>query len=433
MTKTLPGLPVEWSAAESFAEYATFSSPVKRAVEPVGPGFLAHARRTLRGRTWSEDEKIQAQQNVKKVEDDSNDVLVEDEPENPDMLEKDPKDWKELDQYAVLGLSKYRYKATEEQIRVAHRRKVLKHHPDKKAAEGAINEDGFFKCIQKAFETVMDPVKRRQWDSVDPKADVRPSKTGKLDFISNWGAVFEAEGRFSNVQPVPSLGTMDSTKDEVDQFYTFFYNFDSWRTFEWLDEDVPDDTSNRDNKRYVERKNKAARQKRKTEDTARLRKLVDDALKVDPRIRMFKDAERKAKEQKKWDREAGTREAAAAAKKAAEQAEKKRIEDEKIAKEAREAAKKNKDAAKQAKKKNKRTVRGSVKDINYFAKDGEEPSAVDIDGILYDVDNLLEKLDDEGLQTVANKLNGQTDAEQIRTIFVDAVKHSGLTSIKYFK
>lgn len=53
------------------------------------------------------------------------------------------------DHYAVLGLSKYRWKATDEQIKKAHRKKVLKHHPDKKASAGQSDDDSFFKCIQK--------------------------------------------------------------------------------------------------------------------------------------------------------------------------------------------------------------------------------------------------------------------------------------------
>jgi len=40
------------------------------------------------------------------------------------------------------------------------------------------------------------------------------------------------------VQPVPGLGTMDATKAEVEEFYDFWYNFDSWRSFEWLDKEV---------------------------------------------------------------------------------------------------------------------------------------------------------------------------------------------------
>ncbi len=51
-----------------------------------------------------------------------------------------PKEWKSQDHYAVLGLSHLRYLATPEQIKLANRKKVLKHHPDKKAASGGKEE-----------------------------------------------------------------------------------------------------------------------------------------------------------------------------------------------------------------------------------------------------------------------------------------------------
>lgn len=74
------------------------------------------------------------------------------------------------DHYAVLGLQALRYRATDEQIKkarklrlisgkyervliselLADRRKVLRHHPDKKASGGGdANDDSFFKCIAK--------------------------------------------------------------------------------------------------------------------------------------------------------------------------------------------------------------------------------------------------------------------------------------------
>lgn len=56
--------------------------------------------------------------------------------------------------------------------------------------------------------------------------------------VAAFGPVFELEGRFSKKQPVPSLGTDASTKKEVESFYDFWYNFDSWRTFEWYDKEV---------------------------------------------------------------------------------------------------------------------------------------------------------------------------------------------------
>jgi DnaJ family protein C protein 2 len=59
-----------------------------------------------------------------------------------------------------------------------------------------------------------------------------------LDFFKSLGPVFDLYARFSKVQPVPALGRTDSTKDEVEGFYDFWYNFDSWRTFEWYDKEV---------------------------------------------------------------------------------------------------------------------------------------------------------------------------------------------------
>lgn len=67
-----------------------------------------------------------------------------------------------------------------------------------------------------------------------------PSGKGKEDFYKAWGAVFEREGRFSEAKngPVPSLGDENSTKQEVDAFYDFFYSFDSWRSFEYQDKEI---------------------------------------------------------------------------------------------------------------------------------------------------------------------------------------------------
>ncbi|KAK9353551.1 DnaJ domain-containing protein [Lipomyces doorenjongii] len=414
----LPPLTVDRTEKDAFVSYGHLSAFTLRAIEPVGPQYLSHARRALRGRTWSEDERIQAQINVKNVEEET--VSEDEEPEDPVMLSRDPKDWKGQDHYKVLGLSRYRYRATDEQIRRAHRKKVLKHHPDKKAASGSIDDDGFFKCIQKAMEILSDPVKRRQFDSVDEAADVQPpTRKAKGSFYKDWGRVFESEGRFSKKHSVPKLGDGSSTKEDVDYFYNFFYNFDSWRSFEYLDEDVPDDSDNRDNKRYTERKNKTARQKRKTEDTARLRKLVDDCLTLDPRVKMFKEAERKAKEQRKWEREADARKASEQAMKAKEEEERRRKEEEERSKNERLNSKKAKESAKNAKKKNRRAVKAAVKDANYFV-DGVASAAV-IDSTLDDVDLILEKIDDTDLVDFAQKLSGSTERDAVKTVFLDVI------------
>ncbi|KAL8965977.1 MAG: hypothetical protein Q9183_003589 [Haloplaca sp. 2 TL-2023] len=85
-------LPESWSAPNDFKAIGSLSTANQRNLEPVGPHFLAHARRKRHKRTFSEDERIQAQENVKKTEDD--DVGDISEPENELMLGRDAKDWK---------------------------------------------------------------------------------------------------------------------------------------------------------------------------------------------------------------------------------------------------------------------------------------------------------------------------------------------------
>lgn len=88
----LPVLPQGWTAEKDFKAIGTVSKATQRSIEPVGPHFLAHARRARHKRTFSEDDRIQAQESVKKVEDDDAGEISEQE--DPAMLMRDAKDWK---------------------------------------------------------------------------------------------------------------------------------------------------------------------------------------------------------------------------------------------------------------------------------------------------------------------------------------------------
>lgn len=219
---------------------------------------------------------------------------------------------------------------------------------------------------------------------------------------------------------MPTFGNADATKEQVEEFYNFWYNFDSWRSFEYLDEDVPDDNENRDQKRHMERKNTNARKKKKAEDNARLRKLLDDASAGDERIKRFRQEANAQKNKKRLEREA-------AEKKAAEEAQAKKEAEEKAAKEAevaakadRDASKKAKEAAKNAVKKNKRVLKGSVKEANYFASG--DASASQVDAVLNDVDAVQAKIDPDEIAALAGKLNGLTVADEIKGIWSAEVK-----------
>lgn len=220
---------------------------------------------------------------------------------------------------------------------------------------------------------------------------------------------------------MPKLGNEKSTKEEVELFYNFWYNFDSWRTFEYQDEDVPDDNENRDQKRHVERKNNNARKKKKTEDTARLRGLVDEALSLDERIKLFKKQERAHKDKRRLDKEAEAKRAASDAAAQKEEAERLQKAKDDADKASKAEGKKAKEAAKNAAKKNKRVLKGSVKDANYL-EESADPTPAHIDAVLNDVELVMAKIDNEELAALAARLAGKKSPQDVRAVYVEEVR-----------
>lgn len=69
-----------------------------------------------------------------------------------------------------------------------YRKAALEHHPDKagaaaadEARKAAIEEH--FKAIQEAYETLSDPARRREYDSVDDFDDTLPVDCAPADFL----------------------------------------------------------------------------------------------------------------------------------------------------------------------------------------------------------------------------------------------------------
>ena len=170
----------------------------------------------------------------------------------------------------------------------------LKFHPDK---IGGDEEDPMFLKIQEAYQHLIDPIKRQAYDSHYEFDDTVPKSVFKSNehFLKVFGKAFERNARFSVNKPVPKIGDMNSTKDEVYDFYEFWGKFESWRNFKALDEHIVDESESRDDRRWMEKQNTGKRAKRKRDEYRRLRMLYENARKIDPRLAAFEKAEKDAK------------------------------------------------------------------------------------------------------------------------------------------
>ena len=179
----------------------------------------------------------------------------------------------------------------------------------------------------------------------------------------------------------------------------------------------------RDEKRHQEKKNKSERAKKKKEDIARVRELVDVALSVDPRIKAFKAAEKAARAAKKGgpaavDPKKVEEEKAAAEKAAADKAaeEAKQAADDKAS---REAAKKARESAKKEVKKNKKAITALVTSNNYFVPSGSAPSAAVVEGQFTELDLIFDKLEPEVIGEMKKEMEAAKAPEAIKAVVMN--------------
>ncbi|XP_040581770.1 dnaJ homolog subfamily C member 2 [Lepeophtheirus salmonis] len=407
-------------------------------VEPVGRWFLSQWDRIHSTRGLSKD--FHESSSESESEEEETEIEFEDDIEYLRSL--DPKECKDQDHYKVLGLASLRYKSTDDQIKRAYRAKVLRHHPDKRRAAGEeIREnDDYFTCITKAFDILGLPNKRRAFDSVDPEfddtvPDWNPKRNKPEDFFKVFTSAFELNSRWSTSKKIPPIGDDDCSREKVDKFYKFWYEFDSWREFSYLDEEDKERGSDREERRWIEKNNKVQRAEKKKEEMKRIRKLVDNAYNNDPRLLRFREqdkAEKLAKKKAKHDAIKARKDEEERIRR--EHEEKERVEQERIEAEAKakaDAAKKEKETLKKALKKERKTLRNFCKENKFYAGEDENLRLYHMEELeklcemlsLNEIEGLNVALESEGTDSLGKvfrnkvlKMNNKLEKETIEMV-----------------
>jgi len=87
--------------------------------------------------------------------------------------------------------------------------------------------------IKDAYDTLLDPEKRKKYDSTFEFDDSIPKVEDVTEdtFYTNYGPCFIKNALWSKRKPVPKLGDMNTPIDKLKRFYNFWSNFDSWRDY----------------------------------------------------------------------------------------------------------------------------------------------------------------------------------------------------------
>ena len=89
-------------------------------------------------------------------------------------------------------------------------------------------------------------------------AQVTLAETGIRDIVGSFFRVTQ-----SSPPPPPSL-----------RFYKFWYEFESWREFSYLDEEDKEKGSDRDERRWIEKNNRIERAEKKREEMRRSENIL---------------------------------------------------------------------------------------------------------------------------------------------------------------
>jgi len=203
--------------------------------------------------------------------------------------------------YQLLELGHKIRDVTIDEVTRGYKKAAIKYHPDKKT-KGRGQEDVrvLWLKVQRAYETLIDKNGKVKYDSTIPFDNKIPTKEQCVDdeaYFTLYGDAFRRNSVFSKKKPVtdadgektcPALGNNDTSSDEVNAFYKFWTNFESWRCFDHFaknSHETMKQAGDRYERRELEKENATEIKIHSKKEHARMIKLVETARELDPRLR----------------------------------------------------------------------------------------------------------------------------------------------------
>ncbi|ORM40361.1 DnaJ -like protein subfamily C member 21 [Babesia sp. Xinjiang] len=208
--------------------------------------------------------------------------------------------------YKLLGLE---FDATSEDIRRRYRERALSFHPDKRPPEEREDCKTLFQKIQQAYECLSNEETEFDiWFYFGPCYngfdESKPNNFFEV-YCKCFSQIAELEKEELQYEPskeldeFPGFGTSQSTAKEVNEFYMFWQNFVTIRTF--LCENAWD-IEGRMHRRFLERRAKKENSKIRKEFNDNVRNLTNMVKNLDPRMARFKEEQMELKVQKELDK-----------------------------------------------------------------------------------------------------------------------------------
>ena len=285
----------------------TLSDQFYKIIEPAGKYFEEYAERKLNSSYFDDFININSNKEIIIEEDDEEyewEKEYKEETKNQNVLFTTKEN-----HYAVLGLEDLLLSASPDDVRKAYKKLALIYHPDKNKENNALlNEENEviedkpnmteeekkileinkkWLKIKDAYDTLLDPEKRKKYDSTFEFDETIPEEKNYNDqeFFKTFGPSFIKNSIWSKKKPIPKIGDMNTKLEKVKIFYQFWFNFDSWRDFAVDGEYNIEDAQSRYEKRQMLKENKKMKSSMLKEEKARISKLVQLAYKNDPRIK----------------------------------------------------------------------------------------------------------------------------------------------------